>query len=123
MTTNLSETVIICTAEHSGEELERFAAEHLLDDETASHTAELFKALADPTRLRLIGLLARAEICVGDLHGMMGMTQPAISHHLRILRSLRLVKARKEGRHVYYTLDDEHVEAIFQQGLDHVLHN
>lgn len=79
--------------------------------------------MADPTRLRIIGLLAQAEICVGDLHGIMGMSQPAISHHLRILRSLRLVKFRKEGRHVYYTLDDEHVAAIFKQGLDHVLHD
>lgn len=123
MTRSPAESITICTAEHTDEELECFAAEHLLADETATRTAELFKALADPTRLRIIGLLAQAEICVGDLHGMMGMSQPAISHHLRILRNLRLVKSRKEGRHVYYTLDDKHVEAIFEQGLQHALHD
>jgi DNA-binding transcriptional ArsR family regulator len=123
VTDDLLETVTICTAEHTSEELERFAQEHLLDEETAAYMAELFKVMADPTRLRIIGLLAHAEICVGDLHQMMGMSQPAISHHLRMLRSLRLVKARKEGRHVYYTLDDEHVDLLFQQGRNHVLHD
>ena len=123
MADEASEPIVLCTAEHTSEELARFAEEHLLGEETAVQTAELFKALADPTRLRIIGLLAQAEICVGDLHGMMGMSQPAISHHLRILRNLRLVKTRKDGRHVYYTLDDEHVDLIFRQGLQHVLHD
>lgn len=123
MTDALLEPVTICSTEHTAEELARFAQAHLLDEETASYMAELFKSLADPTRLRIIGLLANAEICVGDLHQIMGMTQPAISHHLRVLRTLRLVKARKDGRHVYYTLDDEHVELLFQQGLSHVLHS
>ncbi|MCB0114815.1 MAG: winged helix-turn-helix transcriptional regulator [Caldilineaceae bacterium] len=123
MTDALVETVTICTAEHTDEELARFAQEHLLDEETAGYMAELFKSLADPTRLRIVGLLANAEVCVGDLHQIMGMTQPAISHHLRVLRNLRLVKARRDGRHVYYTLDDDHVELLFRQGLSHVLHS
>ena len=123
MAERTSEPIVLCSAERSGDELERFAAEHLLAENVASEMADLFKALADPTRLRIVGLLAQAEICVGDLHAVMGMSQPAISHHLRILRNLRLVKSRKEGRHVYYTLDDEHVESLYSQGLHHVLHD
>ncbi len=123
MTNQPSDEVVLCSAEHSLEELERFAAEHLVEEEVAERTAELFKTLADPTRLRIMGLLSHAELCVGDLQLIMQMSQPAISHHLRLLRNLRLVRSRKAGRHVYYRLDDVHVAAIFQQGLQHTLHD
>ncbi|MCA9790607.1 MAG: winged helix-turn-helix transcriptional regulator [Candidatus Eremiobacteraeota bacterium] len=106
-----------CTGEHP-----QAPISHLLDEDAAARTAELFKALADPTRLRIIGLLVERESCVGDLQLNLAMSQPAISHHLRVLRSLRLVKSRKEGRHVFYTLDDDHVEALFRQGLEHATH-
>ncbi len=115
----MAEERTICTGEH-GES--HPARAHLLDLDTATDAARLFSALADPTRVRIIGLLANAELCVGDLHRLLEMTQPAVSHQLRILRNLRLVKARKEGRHVFYTLDDEHVSHLFQEGLDHVRH-
>ena len=92
----------------------------LLDTETAGRVAELFKALSDPTRVRIIGLLAHSELCVGDLARLLNMTQPAVSHQLRVLRHLNIVRGRKEGRHVYYTLTDEHIHDLFDQGLAHV---
>lgn len=95
---------------------------HLLDTPTANHLAELFKALSDPTRLRIISLLLENEVCVHSLETTLGMTQSAISHQMRFLRQLSLVRYRKVGRHVYYALDDEHVRQLFAQGLLHVAH-
>ena len=118
----MSERLTICTENHSDERLARSAEAHLLDGITATHVADLFKALADPTRVRIISLLAHTELCVGDLCLVLGMSQPAVSHQLRVLRNLRIVRARKEGRHVFYTLDDEHIHDLFHQGLAHVQH-
>jgi DNA-binding transcriptional ArsR family regulator len=84
--------------------------------------AETFKALSDPTRLRLIAALREAEVCVGDLARALGLEQSAVSHQLRLLRALQIVRARKVGRHVYYALDDDHVRGLFAQGIDHVRH-
>jgi DNA-binding transcriptional ArsR family regulator len=89
---------------------------------TANRLSELFKALGDPTRLRIISLLLENEVCVHTLETVLGMSQSAISHQLRVLRQLNLVRFRKEGRHVYYALDDEHVRDLFKQGLLHVKH-
>lgn len=100
------------------QELER----HLLTPLTASRLAELFKALGDPTRLRIISLLVEHEVCVHTLGAALGMSQPAISHQLRYLRQLHLVRTRKEGRHVFYALDDDHVRLLLAQGLLHVEH-
>ena len=97
-------------------------AEQLLDPQIAGRLAELFNALADPTRLRMIGLLAHAELCVGDLCALLDMGQPAISHQLRGLRDKRLIRTRKQGRNVFVCLDDDHVIELFKRGLDHVLH-
>ena len=118
----MSERLTICTEDHNDERLARSAEAHLLDGITATRVADLFKALADPTRVRIIGLLAHTELCVGDLCLVLGMSQPAVSHQLRVLRNLRIVRARKEGRHVFYTLDDEHIDDLFHQGLAHVQH-
>ncbi len=95
-------------------------AESLLTPETAARVADLFKALSDPTRVRIISLLAHAELCVGELARLLDMTQPAVSHQLRVLRHLRIVRGRKDGRHVYYTLMDEHIHDLFDQGLAHI---
>lgn len=93
-----------------------------VDLATADRLASFFKALSDPTRVRIISALAASELRVGDLALALGMTQSAISHQLRMLRELRLVRTRKEGRMVYYALDDDHIEDLYRQGLDHVLH-
>jgi DNA-binding transcriptional ArsR family regulator len=112
----------ICTADHTDETLARAVVAHLVDATTASDVAELFKALADPTRIRIISLLAHTEMCVGDLCLALEMSQPAISYQLRILRTLRIVRARKEGKHVFYTLDDDHVYQLYHQGVGHIRH-
>ena len=94
----------------------------LLKQDVAERVAELFKVAADPTRVRIIGLLAQGEQCVGELSDLLQMSQPAISHQLRLLRTLHVVAARRQGKHVFYRLDDEHVEALFAQALAHVVH-
>lgn len=93
-----------------------------LDEATAQDLAYIFKALSDPTRVRIIALLADEECCVHDLASALAMTQSAISHQLGKLRDMRLVKFSKRGRHVYYTLDDDHIYDLFQQGLAHIQH-
>jgi ArsR family transcriptional regulator len=115
--------ITICDDEHADQTVLEATADLLLSLEDAGRVAELFKALSDPTRVRIIGLLAHAELCVGDLARILQMTQPAISHQLRVLRNLRIVRGRKEGRHVYYTLMDDHIHDLFDQGLAHVQHN
>jgi DNA-binding transcriptional ArsR family regulator len=111
-----------CSGEHDVD-LAGKAATYLLEPDVAAGVAELFKALSDPTRVRIISLLAHTELCVGDLCLVLEMSQPAISYQLRILRSLRLVRARKEGKHVFYTLDDEHIHQLYLQGVNHVSHS
>ncbi|HEY1015990.1 MAG TPA: metalloregulator ArsR/SmtB family transcription factor [Herpetosiphonaceae bacterium] len=95
----------------------------LIDQDRAAEMAQLFKALSDPTRIRLISILAVSEVCVHTLADLVDMTQSAVSHQLRSLRELRLVKARKDGRHVFYRLDDQHVAHLFQAGLEHTTHH
>jgi DNA-binding transcriptional ArsR family regulator len=93
-----------------------------LDELVAAQVAELFSALGDMSRIRIIALLSEDEMSVGRLAERVGLSQSAVSHHLRHLRQMRLVRTRKDGRHVYYHLDDEHITEIFQRGLEHVLH-
>ena len=83
--------------------------------------AELFKVFGDTTRVKIISALFEAEMCVCDIAELLSMTQSAISHQLRVLRQARLVKHRKEGKVVFYSLDDEHIKSIFNQGLEHIL--
>ncbi len=82
--------------------------------------AELFKTIGDPTRIKILYALKEKELCVCDLSEHLGMSPSAISHQLRVLRNKKLVKFRKEGRSVYYSLDDSHVLCLFIQGLEHV---
>jgi DNA-binding transcriptional ArsR family regulator len=93
-----------------------------LNMDTAGRLSDLFAALADPTRLRIIAVLLDGEMQVGDLVQEIGLSKSAISHQLRGLRDKRLVRARKVGRQVFVALDDEHVSHLFHLGLDHVLH-
>lgn len=93
-----------------------------LDETTAEALAATFGVLADPTRLRLISLLAESEHSVGELAEAVGLSVSAVSHQLGLLRRLRIVRARREGRRVCYTLDDEHVALVFNVALHHVQH-
>lgn len=100
---------------------ERRAARGRLIAPTAAQTlARVFKSLSDPTRLRIISLLAEQEFCVTDLAATLEMEQSTISHQLRDMRAQRLVSFRREGQHVYYRLDDPHVRRLFEQGLEHI---
>ena len=82
--------------------------------------ADLFSILGDPTRVRIVDALAEGELCVCDIAEHVGLSESAVSHQLRLMRGMRVVKGRREGRCVYYTLDDQHVLSLFQQGLRHV---
>lgn len=91
----------------------------MLEDPGLGDAVRLLKGFADPTRLRLLWLLSEGEMCVHVLVEALGMTQSAVSHQLRLLREARLVRARKEGRHVYYRLADEHVRSLLHNAVRH----
>ena len=93
-----------------------------LSELKAIKLAELFSALSDASRVRLISLLMEGEMSVSALAEELKMTESAVSHHLRGLRQMHLVRARKDGRQVFYSLDDDHVVKLFSMGLDHVEH-
>jgi ArsR family transcriptional regulator len=114
--------VLSCEVNIIHEDQVRLAQAELVDEAHAARLASLFQALSDPTRLRMISALCNHELCVCDLAAVLVMTQSAISHQLRILRDLRLVKARKAGRIVYYSLDDEHIRDLYLRGLAHTAH-
>jgi ArsR family transcriptional regulator len=82
--------------------------------------AETFRVLGDPTRVRILDALSHAELCVCDIATLLGLSQSAVSHQLRLLRGLRLVRSRREGRMVFYALDDDHITGLFREGLRHV---
>ena len=94
----------------------------VLDVQTATDLAELFKAFSDPSRVRIISALTVKEMNVGGLAKAVNISESATSHQLRGLRQMRLVRKRKEGRQVFYTLDDEHIKELYNRGLDHVKH-
>ena len=91
-------------------------------DDKLVHLAELYKVFGDPTRIRIMYALSKQEMCVQEIANTLSMTQSAISHQLRILKQSYLVKNRREGKTIYYSLDDDHVAAIMAQGLEHVEH-
>ncbi len=91
-----------------------------LSDESAAALAETFRALGDLTRVRMLDALARSELCVQDLASKLHLTESAVSHQLRLLRNMRLVRTRRDGRMIFYALDDAHIVGLFEQGLDHV---
>lgn len=95
----------------------------VLDEQTAAYLAEFFSALSDTSRIRIISALTNGEMNVGTLAEIVGISESAVSHQLRGLRQMRLVRARKEGRQVFYSLDDEHVTDLFQRGLEHIQHS
>ena len=89
-------------------------------EEVVLSLAELFKALGDPTRVKILSCLKAKDMCVGEIADALNMTTSAISHQLRVLKAIKLVKGTKEGKEVRYSLDDDHVTLIMQCGLDHV---
>ena len=102
------------------EELVCKAKEKMPEDETLYDLAELFKVFGDTTRIKILYALFSSEMCVCDIADLLGMTHSAISHQLRVLKQARLVKFRREGKTVYYSLDDNHISQIFNCGLSHI---
>jgi ArsR family transcriptional regulator len=92
----------------------------LMGESSVTALAETFKLLGDVTRVRILDALTRSELCVCDIARLLGLSESAVSHQLRLLRGVRLVRPRREGRMVFYTLDDQHIVGLFEQGLEHV---
>jgi len=100
----------------------RFFAARAGDADRVHELAEIFKTLGDPTRLRILAALRAGERCVHDLCARLRMSQPAVSHQLRTLRAAGLVKPRRAGREIFYSLDDAHVLVLIEEGLQHAGH-
>ncbi|NMB95869.1 MAG: winged helix-turn-helix transcriptional regulator [Clostridiaceae bacterium] len=95
----------------------------MLDESNAKKLAEIFKVLGDPTRIKILYVLSRTEMCVCDIADVLDMTQSAISHQLRLLRTMKLVKYRRDGKSAIYSLDDDHILQLFNQGIEHIQHS
>jgi ArsR family transcriptional regulator len=91
-----------------------------LDEHTAAHVADLFSAFSDTTRVRIISAIIEQEMKISDLSKLFGLTESAISHHMRGLRHLKIVQARRDGKEMFYSIVDPHLIALFRQGIDHV---
>lgn len=92
----------------------------ILDEHTATHVAELFRAFGDATRVRILAAIIDQEMNVSSLADQVGVSESAVSHHMRGLRQLRLVKSRREGKEVYYHVEDPHIITLFMQGVNHI---
>ena len=109
-----------CEVTEVHENLLKIVRETIPEETELYDLAELFKIFGDSTRIRILFVLFEAEVCVCDLAAALNMTQSAISHQLRILKQSRLVKSRREGKSVFYSLADEHVRTIIDQGREHI---
>jgi len=98
----------------------QFALNHLPEPDTVLNLADIFKALSEPVRVKIVFALAATELCVCDLAAVCNMSDSAISHQLRILRNLKIVRYRREGKIIFYRLDDHHVSSLLYQCLEHV---
>lgn len=105
---------------HSHQDAIRTARKAMADPETVRGLAETFKVLSDPSRLKIVLALLRAELCVLDIAAILGISESGVSHQMRLLKTLRLVKHRKVGKMVFYSLDDEHIEDLIRVAESHV---
>lgn len=110
-----------CEAPHLDPNASSARRERLMPPDAVAALADTFRILGDPTRVRILDVLAGGELCVCDLAALVGISESAVSHQLRLLRGMRLVRPRRAGRQVFYSLDDQHIVALFQQALRHVL--
>ena len=109
-----------CDFIHAHEDIVEKVRQVMPGEDTLYDLTELFRIFADSTRVRILYVLEESEMCVCDLAALLGMTQSAISHQLRALKNARLVKARRDGKTVFYSLADQHVKTILDQGLEHI---
>lgn len=117
MTKRTEEPIALCSGTHPHHQIK---ANLIPDPQTLQNLADLFKVFGDPTRIRILYALSAQELCVCDIAEILQMTQSAISHQLRVLKQMHLVKFRREGKTVFYSLADDHVYTILNQGIEHV---
>jgi DNA-binding transcriptional ArsR family regulator len=110
-----------CDATHLDSGATEARRQRLVPDREVEALAETFRILGDPTRVRILDVLAMGELCVCDIAELVDISESAVSHQLRLLRGMRLVRPRRAGRQVYYSIDDHHIISLFQQGLRHVM--
>ena len=110
-----------CGFLHVHEELAEKVQSELPEMEKLLRLADLFKVFGDGTRVRILFVLLKAEVCVCDIARLLGMTQSAVSHQLRILKQAQLIRARRDGKTIFYSLADDHVATLLRQGMEHVL--
>lgn len=115
---NHNQSICACTIIH--EDVIDNVREQLPSSEAILELADFFKILADSTRIRILSALSHAEMCVCDISALLNMTQSAVSHQLRLLKQSRLVKNRKDGKVVYYSLDDKHIKDVLSVGFEHL---
>ena len=106
---------------HAKDEIVDRVQNEMPGEDTLYDLTELFRIFGDSTRIRILYVLFEAEMCVCDIAALLGMTQSAISHQLKALKNARLVKSRRDGKTVFYSLADDHVKTIIDQGLEHIL--
>lgn len=109
-----------CDFTHAHKDIVRSVMDEMPDEEKLYDLAELFKVFGDSTRVKILCVLFEAEMCVCDIAELLNMSQSAISHQLRVLKQSKLVKNRREGKTIFYSLADEHVRTIFDQGMEHI---
>ena len=113
-------TCSICELMHVHEEIVNRVSQQMPDEDSLFELSELFKVFGDSTRIRILYCLFESEMCVCDIATLLNMTQSAISHQLSVLKKSKLVKSRRSGKTVFYSLADAHVRAIINQGMEHV---
>lgn len=119
----MSKNEFMCDCSIIHESIVKKVLQDMIEPEKINKIAEFFKILGDSTRAKIIAALDKSEMCVCDIANVLNMTKSSVSHQLAILRKAQLVKCRKEGKTVYYALNDEHVQEVFESALEHVSHN
>lgn len=117
----MDKKIPVCSEPHVHEDVINRVKDEMLTQEEFNDLSVLFKMYADPTRLKILSLLFKEEMCVCDISTLLDMTQSAVSHQLSVLRQNRIIKYRRSGKNIYYSLDDEHIQLIFDAGLAHIM--
>lgn len=116
----MAETDELCEYIHVHEEIVNNVNKHMPDEERLYELADFFKVFADSTRIKILYVLSQSEMCVCDIALLLNATQSAVSHQLRMLKQMKLVKFRREGKTVFYSLSDDHIQSILKQGMEHI---
>lgn len=117
----MDKKIPVCSEPHVHEDVVNRMKDEMLTQEEFNDLSVLFKMYADPTRLKILSLLFKEEMCVCDISTLLDMTQSAVSHQLSVLRQNRIIKYRRSGKNIYYSLDDEHIQLIYDAGLAHIM--